>query len=570
MGLAWLVFATMTAKTFWLVRDCLGRPRELTRLEGVLSGIFLAAVAGGSVVTFDASLPWVYHEVYLWSMASVVGSLYWLLRVLRDPAPASIGWLFGFVLAASLTRTTGGWAVCIVTLLAAAWILSGRLHPGRRRAGLAVLAAAVIPWLAAATVNWLKFHHPFLFPLQDQVWTTLNAHRREALRVNGGSLFGPQFLPTSIVNYLRPDGVRFVDYFPWVTFPAEPARGYGATLDQSYRTGSLTSFSPLPLLLVLASVPLLLRPLPTQSLRSLRLVWFGGLLVTGGVMAYGYVAYRYTSEFVPLLIIGGAIATHSLGGWLAGRRRGWARLAVGGFVVLTVYGLLVNTAAGFYTAATTYRGAPLERYLGLQTDLSGSSAGFADLVHHSSGDPVGGHADDLWIRGNCDALFLNTGESAEHWVLVQERDAAVTIRTSTRPRRGRYLLMTSTSTKPRKVYLEVLNEHRARVVLSNEGGAYAASAFDLVPGVDIRVGARNLSELGYAEISSTPGGFSGYLSTSDWSKDWVSEPSHLEATPATGATVGGSGVTVTRAETLPLPLCQRIARASGATLAPSD
>ena len=59
----------------------MARPRSLSRTEAVLSGVFLAAVLGGSVVTFDASLPWVYHEVYLWSMASVVGSLYWLLRV---------------------------------------------------------------------------------------------------------------------------------------------------------------------------------------------------------------------------------------------------------------------------------------------------------------------------------------------------------------------------------------------------------------------------------------------------------------------------------------------------------
>ena len=185
------------------------------------------------MVTFDASLPWVYHEVYLWAMASVVGSLYWLLRVIRRPTLTATSWLFVFVLIASLTRTTGGWAMCLATLAAGVWLASGRLHPDRRRMAAAVIGAAVLPWVAAIVVNYLKFRHPFLFPLQDQVWTQLNAHRREALDANGGSLVGLQFLPTSIVNYLRPDGLRLVGYFPWITLPAEPARGFGAVLDQT-------------------------------------------------------------------------------------------------------------------------------------------------------------------------------------------------------------------------------------------------------------------------------------------------------------------------------------------------
>jgi hypothetical protein len=177
MALAWVVLVVVGTRLFWLLRECLARPRHLTRLEAVLAGLFLAGVFGGSVVTFDASLPWVYHEVYLWSLASVVGSLYWLLRVLREPSPTAISWLFVFVLVASLTRTTGGWAVCLVTLVAGLWLLTGRLHQGARRTGVAVLAAALVPWGAAVVVNYLKFKHPFLFPLEDQVWTQLNGAR---------------------------------------------------------------------------------------------------------------------------------------------------------------------------------------------------------------------------------------------------------------------------------------------------------------------------------------------------------------------------------------------------------
>ena len=64
--------------------------------------------------------------------------------------------------------------------------------------------------------------------------------------MNGGTITGPQFFSSSFVTYFRPDGIRFVDYFPCITLPAEPARSYGgAFLDQSYRTGSVTAFMPL-------------------------------------------------------------------------------------------------------------------------------------------------------------------------------------------------------------------------------------------------------------------------------------------------------------------------------------
>ena len=40
---------------------------------------------------------------------------------------------------------------------------------------------------------------PYLFPLEDQVWTGVNERRREALEVNGGTITGPQFFTTSFV-----------------------------------------------------------------------------------------------------------------------------------------------------------------------------------------------------------------------------------------------------------------------------------------------------------------------------------------------------------------------------------
>ena len=308
MALAWLLFAVMTVKLFWLVRRCLAGSRAVSRFEAVLAAAFLSMALGGTVVTFDASLPWVYHEVYLWAVALVVGGLYWLVRVALDPTPRSIAWLGALTLGAMLTRVTGGWALSLCVLVLAGWLATGRPHREARSMWRWVLAAGLVPLAVGVAYNYVKFQHPYLFPLEDQVWTQLNAHRREALRINGGTITGPQFFATSLANYFQPAGIRFVGYFPWITLPAEPAAAYGgAFIDQSYRTGSVTAFMPLALVLTMVSLPVLFRPRVDLAHRALRLALVAGVLVTGGVMAYGYLAYRYTSEFVPAILLGGSI-----------------------------------------------------------------------------------------------------------------------------------------------------------------------------------------------------------------------------------------------------------------------
>ena len=69
--------------------------------------------------------------------------------------------------------------------------------------------------------------------------------------------------------------------------------------------------------------------------------------------------------------------------------------------------------------ATTYRGAPLERYLRLQDEVS--PAGSPGGPSSSTASRAGGTADDLGIRGDCEALYVNTGDANEAWLLVEER-----------------------------------------------------------------------------------------------------------------------------------------------------
>ena len=78
---------------------------------------------------------------------------------------------------------------------------------------------------------------------------------------------------------------------------------------------------------------MLFRPGVDQARRTLRAPLVAGVLVTAGVMGYGYLAYRYTSEFVPALVFGGAVGVCALNHWLLRRPR---LVYAAGLVVMAV------------------------------------------------------------------------------------------------------------------------------------------------------------------------------------------------------------------------------------------
>lgn len=567
MGIAWSVFAVMSSRLLWLVRRCLVGVRPVSRFDAVLAAVFLAAATGGTVLTFDASLPWVYHEVYLWSAALVVTALFWMARVALEPTPVALRWLGLVALCLALTRTPAGWGVCLAILVMAAWMRWGRTQEDRRHLAGVLFAIGAVPLTIAITINLAKFGHVYLFPLHEQVWTQVNAHRREALRVNGGTIAGPQFFLTSLVNYFNPAGIRFVDYFPWITLPAGNAKAYGgAFIDQSYRTGSVTAFSTLLLVLALIALPAILRRRRALPVLALRAPALAAILTTSGVMAYGYVSYRYTSEFVPALVLGGAIGLWTVAD-LLGRSLRWARtlrwLFLGVAASLTAFAILANTAVGFATAAQTYRGAPLERYVGLQQRISGGpDSELSRMVGRSDEVPGPSNATDtLHIKGDCDGLFLNTGDIYEPWTVVQQRSHVVQVEFAARFKPGDVRLFTVHGVQERSVWLRTHEQHLAQILLKNEDGTYYGPLFSPTPGQDLRVGVGTDTALGYAEVTSTPGGFVGYLPMTEWDSDWVSHNGWVSDDVQTVSTSGG--VSVRPRQGLALPLCRRIARDAG-------
>lgn len=508
MAVAWVVFAVMATRLLWLTRSVLtSRPPSHGESGGAL--IMLVAITGGTVLTFVASLPWVYHEVYAWAIAVVVGAMYWLVRTALDPSRHSLTWLAAFAVAAVWTRTTGGFAVCGAILVLAGW--SGWRA---RRSGadtspwMRVAVVGVIPLVASVSLNMVKFDHPYMFPLESQVWTSVNEHRRTALEVNGGTITGPQFIATTAHTYFRLDGLRFTDYYPWVSLPAEPPALEGSALfDQTYRTASITATTPLLLVLSLLAVPLAWRRRDVR--RILMPPLMGSWAVGGGVLMYGYIANRYTSEFVPALVVGGIVGFWLIVPGVLARGRKTTGVSLVLLALLTMYSVLAHASLGVTMVAMTQKGPRLEDHVRLQHQLSGGADSPQSRLLRvaDGGNPGVAPTDTLAITSDCRETLLSTGDRYEPWVVVAAEPVVmeVTLHRDVEP--GRFTLLTIETTRPRQVDLEIRADHHVRIVVGDDFSSVEGPWFGVYPETSFRLGVAPRPEYEMVEVSTTPGGF---------------------------------------------------------------
>ena len=525
--------------------------------EAVVAATFLALALGGTTLTFDASLPWAFHEVYAWAIPLSIAALYWTLRVLIQPTRPAVLWLLAALVALVLTRTTGGWAMCGGAGLAGIWMLTGRLHMDRRW-GWYLLGVGVAPVVMAALYNYAKFDHAYLFPLQEQVFTRFSPQRQLALEVNGGTITGPQFLPSTSFSYFDPLGIRFVDYFPWVTMPEHAAREYaGATLDQSYRSGSITASMPALVLLTLLAV-IFLTGRRSLDRRLLRVPFIAAAVVPAGVLNYGYIAFRYTSEFVPLLIFGGTVAVVVVVDRLVHLGPALRSILAGGLVIGTAYSVAVMMLLGFTASSTTSAGPELNRYVEKQITISGTR--LAPLVETGDDLPATDAGPDrLYIQGDCDALYYSTGATADHWMLVERRAVVVRVDVPPDASQGRIPIASIETDPGREVLLETSGEGQARVLLRDENGFFAAPWFDVLPPYRVNVGLTDLTGYGWVEVWSTPGGWAGYLRATYRDDDLNNLPVDITALePSSAARPLAKRVHAEVGDTLTPVVCERL------------
>jgi hypothetical protein len=425
MLLAWVVTGLFSSLLLWRVRLLMRGPEVLGRAEAAAYAGLLATIMSGSVLLYIAGMPWVYHEAFSWSVAMGIGALFALLGVLERPSARRVAATSALTAAALLSRSTIGWGCVIAVILAAIWFAFGRGGVENRRWWLPLLAAGLIPLAVGCAINWVKFGTPFGLPMAAQVWTKFDAHRREVLAANDGSVFSPSFLPSTTRAYLHPLGLRLTLVFPFITLPSAPAAEVGgATLDVTYRTASLPTSMPLLFLLGIWGVVTAFRRRTVGRARLTCIPLFAATVATAGVLVAGYIANRYLAEFLPLLVLAAAVGVVDLFRRAAQRSQRVRRGALAAVAALGVFGLLANLAvASTPTDAVAWGGERARGYVELQKSISDITGHPLDRrVVHGERLPAWAPADQLFVVRNCAGLYISAGEGRTPWVAVDLRE----------------------------------------------------------------------------------------------------------------------------------------------------
>ena len=429
--IAWMFTGLFSSLTIWRLRILMRGQALVGRTEAVAMGALMASIMGGSVLLDLAATPFIYNEDFAWSVPLTVGSLFALLGILERPSRGR--WVAALVLVActNLNRTPAGYACDIAAFLIAGWFFLGKGGDANRRWALPMVGVGALSFALNAVFTYAKFGIPVGLPMADQVWASVNAHRRYFLAANGGKAFSFAFLPSTVWAYLQPFGIRFTGLFPFITTPTSPAAWLGgAVLDQTYPTASIPSTMPILFLLTCWGVVTAFRPRALGRIRLARIILVGGAAVAAGVLLWGYISERYMADFMPFLIVASAIGMIDVCRRLTGQGQRVRRWGLGAILALTAFGVAANLAiavfpAGQWLPTQTSRFVTAERTLSLQS--------LGSTVRTGPTLPYWAPAGTLFAVNHCSGLYWSTGsdlkdvpgQQIEHyaWIPVTQSPA---------------------------------------------------------------------------------------------------------------------------------------------------
>jgi len=472
MAVAWLAAALFTCLTVWRIRAIVAPARPLSRRELTAVSTVIAIVLGGSPVLFAAALPWVYSEALMWAFAATLGAVYGAIGVLERPSRKRIAFAGVLTFVAVLCRVTAGWGCGLVMLgIAGSFLFIPRYAAYRRWAGW-VGAAAVIPLGIGVAINYAKFGHPVLIPFESQVWTDLSVRRRQVL--DEGGVTGVRFLPSTLFNYLRPDGIRFSPIFPFITAPAKPASQVGSsTLDMQYRTPSAVALMPMLFALGVVGLVQMFKRRASAGVALLRVPLLGAASILGGALLVGYIAPRYTIEFVPSLLIASVVGIYTT----LDRGDRWSRpartLVSAALAALALFGLLANLAIATATARVAEGGGAMRSLVSLQKFVSDRTGHPLDAwVDVGDAVPARSLPDHVFIAGDCDLMLAGTGDYYEPWVPLEMRSVNLEVELGEHASEGRAVLARFGDGTSSEIAIEIF-EYHYRLAVTGAGGGYA-------------------------------------------------------------------------------------------------
>jgi hypothetical protein len=342
----------------------------------------------------------VYHETELWAFALFITTIALLAGAHTEPSTAAITWAAIASVATVLTRASVGYGAM------AAVVITGVLLWRRQQRSLAVRAVGIAlgGCVVNVAVNLAKFGTLLDLPADRQLLTLQDPHRAAWFAGTGGSFFSTRFIPTTVVQYLRPDGVRLERLVPFVRF-GPLAHLFGSyPLEGNTPASSLTSSATVLFVAAVIGAVVVVRQRQWH-------VWpwmLAALVAAVPTFMIGFVANRYLTDLLPLLVIPAAFA---FAAWEMRR----VRLARGGFLVLAVWGAWCNVSLAVWTSELKNPSFTSLRYHLDDTVFGGSPP---SVVRVAAGvraprDGVVG------IDGECDGLYV--AEQGK-WVGLERAD----------------------------------------------------------------------------------------------------------------------------------------------------
>ena len=359
MLLAAVVLAAATFRLSCSLRGVVRGTSPVGRREPLATGL-VAVVTLLAPPFFLASQAFVHHEATLWGIALTVAAFDAVLRWQRLPTTRGLVVAGALVLAAVMSRQSLGQGPLVALALSGlavalaqaraerpdAPVWSTWLRAARSPRRLACEIACLVPFVAVLGLNYAKFGTLLSPPSDKHNFSLFSAHRVEVLEANDGSLFGLHFVPSTLKQYFRPDGIDVRLDMPWIDFPRLGPSAVGETVfDKLDWTSSVPASAPLLTALTIAALVWMVRTRRQRRGGPWLAPLMVGALVGGlGVIAIGHIANRYLTDLYPLVLIPGLVGFHLvLRGWRrwAPRTRRVAAVGLGGLAVL---GLAVNVA----------------------------------------------------------------------------------------------------------------------------------------------------------------------------------------------------------------------------------
>jgi hypothetical protein len=475
--LAWLCTALVSSLMIWRLRILMRGQALVGRVEAVAVGALMAAIMGGSVLLVLSATPFIYNEDFAWSVPLTVASLFVLLGMLEQPSKRRVVAAVAIVTATNLDRTPAGYACVIGAFLVAGWYLLGKGGASNRRWAVPMVGVGVVAFGANAAVTYAKFGIPIGLPMADQVWATVNAHRRYFLAANDGKAFSFAFLPSTVWAYLQPFGVHFTSLFPFITTPTSPAAARGAVLDQTYPTASIPATMPVLFLLSCWGVLTAFRRRAVGQVGLARIVVVAGAAGAAGVLLWGYIAERYLADFMPFLIVAAAIGLIDICRRLTLRPRRFKVTILSLLLVGTTYCVVANLAIAAFPVGQF----SITQTAGFVTAERDLSPNLGSTVRTGPVLPYWAPDGQLYAVNHCSGLYLSTGDDEKDvpgqqiqhttWIPVAQSPAFSRTVGFTFNRSERYLTHSVPLEKygSATLFLEPNGPNHVRLVLANSG-----------------------------------------------------------------------------------------------------